>query len=142
MGSHAAPSWEVTLLRRPAAGRRPRVAGKVVVEAPDADSARAAAQAELEVRANGESRWWSLGVLRPLTPKAPGTHPYAVVFAEWESNDERFVRRDVHEVTIWAADAADARRLAQQEIQSEMAYRSSWRIRAVSRADARPGKKR
>lgn len=112
------------------------------MQAPDADSARAAAQAELEVRAKGESRRWSLGVLRPLTPKAPGTHPYTVVFSEWESDDERFVRRDVHEMTTWAADAGDARRLAQQEIQSEMAYRSSWRIRAVTRADARPGKKR
>jgi len=142
MGSHAAPSWEVTLLRRPAAGRRPRVAGKLVVQAPDADAARVAAQAEMEARASGESRWWSLGVLRPLTPKAPGTHRYTVVFAEWESEDDRFVRRDVHELELWAADAASARRLAQQQIQSEVAYRPSWRIRAVSRADGRQARRR
>ena len=32
-----APSWEVTLLRRPPGARRPRVAARVVLEAPDLD---------------------------------------------------------------------------------------------------------
>ena len=32
---NAAPSWEVTLLRRPPGARRPRVAARVVLEAPD-----------------------------------------------------------------------------------------------------------
>lgn len=118
------------------------MAGKLVVQAPDADAARIVAQAEMEARASGESRWWSLGVLRPLTPKAPGTHRYTVAFAEWEAEADRFVRRDVHELEIWAADAASARRLAQQEVQAEVAYRPSWRIRAVTRADRRPGRRR
>jgi hypothetical protein len=142
MSSHAAPSWEVTLLRRTGAGRRPRVAGRVVVQAPNAEAARKAARAELEARANGESRWWSLGVLRPLTPRAPGTHRYTVVFAEWEAEDDRFVRHDVRELEVWAADAASARRLAQQEIQTVAGYRPSWRIRSVARASSRPGRRR
>jgi hypothetical protein len=142
MASHIAPSWEVTFLRRPAAGRRPRVAGKVVVQAPDAGAAREAAQAEMEVRANGEARAWSLGVLRPLTPEAPGTHRYEVVFFEWEGRDDRFVRKDVHAMAVWAADAGSARRIAQQQIPTEMAYRPSWRIRSVTRMGAAPGRRR
>ncbi|MEW6581878.1 MAG: hypothetical protein AB1416_03875 [Actinomycetota bacterium] len=138
---HAAPSWEVTLLRRVAGGRRPRVAGKVVIEAPDVDSAREMAQAELEARANGESRW-SLGVLRPLTPRAPGTHRYRVLFAEWESVDDRFVRHDVLTLDVWAADAASARRLAQQEVQAIDGYRPAWRIRSVTREGGRPKRRR
>jgi hypothetical protein len=144
--SHAAPHWEVTLLRRVAGGRRPRVAGKVVIEAPDAEAAREKAQAELEARReggapNGEARW-SLGVLRPLTPRAPGTHPYRVVFAEWEAIDDRFIRHDVYTVDVWAADAASARRLAQQEIQAVEGYRPAWRIRSVAREGGRPRRRR
>jgi len=108
------------------------VAGRVVVQAPDAIQAQQAAQAALEARAGGESRW-SLGVLRPLTTGAPGTHRYSVVFAIWEPDGDFFVRRDVHEQLVWAADATAARRLAQQEVQSAPGYRPAWRIRRVVR---------
>jgi hypothetical protein len=128
----AAPSWEVTLLRRPPGARRPRVAGRVVFEAPDLAQARTAAQEALEERSGGEPLW-SLGVIRPLTPEAPGTRRYKVTFAIWESDDERFLRRDVHEILVWAADAADARRLAQAEIQCVAGYLPAWRIRQVVR---------
>ena len=67
-----APSWEITLLRRPPGARRPRVAGRVVFEAPDLACARKAARRHLEERQSGEDKW-SLGVLKPLTPSAPGT---------------------------------------------------------------------
>ena len=86
--------------------------------------AQLAAQAALEERRSDESRW-SLGVLRPLTPMAPGTHRYRATFALWEAGEDRFVRRDVHELEVWAADAQSARRLAQQEI------RMVDRLRAV-----------
>jgi hypothetical protein len=72
----------VTLLRRPPGARRPRVAARVVLEAPDLAEARRAAEAALEERRSDESRW-SLGMLRPLTPMAPGTHRYRAVFALW-----------------------------------------------------------
>lgn len=139
--SHAAPSWEVTLLRRVAGGRRPRVAGKVVIEAPDADAAMLKAKAELKARDTGEARW-SLGVLRPLTPRAPGTHRYVVLFAEWEADDDRFIRHDVYSLDVWAADAASARRLAQQEVQSVEGYRPAWRIRSVARQGGKPRRRR
>jgi hypothetical protein len=129
----AAPSWEVTLLRRPAGGKRARVAGRVVVHAPDVARARRAAQEALLARSGGEPRW-SLGVLRPLTPQAPGTHRYRVTFAVWEADGDGYERRDVHALEVWAADAASARRLAQQEIQREPRYRPAWRIRQVARA--------
>jgi hypothetical protein len=132
--SPPAPSWEVTLLRRPPGAARARVAGRLVVQAADVDGARRAAQAALAERAGGGARW-SLGVLRPLTPMAPGTHRYRVTFAVWEGEDERFVRRDVHTLEVWAADAASARRLAQQEVQRARAYRPAWRIRQVARVD-------
>jgi hypothetical protein len=128
------PSWEVTLLRRPAGGKRARVAGRVVVQAPDADRARRAAQEALLARSGGEPRW-SLGVLRPLTPMAPGTHRYRVTFAVWEADGDGYERRDIHVHTVWAADATSARRLAQQEIQAVSGYRPAWRIRQVTRAD-------
>jgi len=114
------------------------VAARVVLEAPDLAGARRAAEAALEERRSDESRW-SLGLLRPLTPMAPGTHRYRATFARWESGEDRFVRRDVHELEVWAADAASARRLAQQEIQQVPAYEPAWRIRQVARMDgARP----
>jgi hypothetical protein len=127
----------VTLLRRPPGAGRARVAGRVVLEAQNLDDARRAAQAALEERAQGEPRW-SLGVLRPLTPMAPGTHSYRVVFARWESTDDRFVRRDVHTLDVWAADATSARRMAQQQIQAVPGYEPAWRIRSVARVGARP----
>jgi hypothetical protein len=112
------------------------VAARVVLEAPDLAGARRAAEAALEERRSDESRW-SIGVLRPLTPMAPGTHPYRATFALWESQEDRFVRRDVHHLDVWAADAQSARRLAQQEVQSVPGYEPSWRIRQVARLDGR-----
>lgn len=126
----------MTLLRRPPGARRPRVAARVVLEAPDLDEARRAAEAALEARRSDEARW-SLGVLRPLTPMAPGTHRYRVTFARWESEEDRFVRRDVHHLDVWAADAQSARRLAQQEVQTVPGYEPAWRIRQVARIDDR-----
>jgi len=124
----------VTLLRRPPGARRPRVAARVVLEAPDLAGARRAAEAALEERRSDESRW-SMGVLRPLTPMAPGTHRYRATFALWESGEDRFVRRDVHHLDVWAADAQSARRLAQQEVRTVPGYDPAWRIRQVSRLD-------
>ena len=142
----AVPAWEVTLLRRAAGSSRARVAGRLVIDAPDLDQARRLAERALthrreETRSAGEGSEWSLGVLRPLTPRAPGTHRYVVIFALWEAHEDRFARRDVHECEIWAADAASARRLAQQEVQSVPHYRPAWRIRSVAREntpDLRP----
>jgi hypothetical protein len=107
----------------------------VVLEAPDLDGARAAAEAELEERRSDESRW-SLGLLRPLTPMAPGTHRYRATFALWEDGQDRFVRRDMHVLEVWATDAQNARRLAQQEVQAVPGYEPAWRIRQVARTDA------
>jgi hypothetical protein len=124
----------VTLLRRPPGARRPRVAARVVLEAPDLQEARRAAEAALDERSGDEARW-SLGMLRPLTPMAPGTHRYRATFARWEDDDDRFVRIDVHHCDVWAADAQSARRLAQQEIRKVPGYEPSWRIRQVARVD-------
>lgn len=104
----------------------------MVLEAADLDAARRAAERELEARRQDESRW-TLGVLRPLTPMAPGTHRYRAIFARWEPTPDRFVRRDVHHLEVWAADAQSARRLAQQEVRTTPGYDSSWRIRRVER---------
>ena len=131
-----APSWEVTLLKRPAGRGRARVAGRVVVQAADLAAAQELAQEALEARAKGEQQW-SLGVLKPLTPMAPGTHRYKVTFAVWEAEADRFVRHDVHEIEVWAADGTSARRMAQQEVQSVPDYRPAWRIRAVSKVGGR-----
>jgi len=122
----------VTLLRRPPGARRARVAGRVVIEAPDLEQAQQAAEAALEERADGQSRW-SLGVLRPLTPRAPGTHRYRITFSLWEPVEDHFERRDVHVMELWAADGQSARRMAQQEIQKLREYQPNWRIRAVGR---------
>jgi hypothetical protein len=110
------------------------VAARVVLEASDLAAAQAAAEAALEERRSDESRW-TLGVLRPLTPMAPGTHRYRATFALWEAGEDRFVRRDVHDLEVWAADAQSARRLAQQEIRGVAGYEPSWRIRQVARVD-------
>lgn len=136
----AAPSWEVTLLRRPPGRGRARVAGLVVVQAADLAGAQQAAQEALAARSQGEPRW-SLGVLKPLTPMAPGTHRYEVSFAVWESEADRFVRRDVHLIEVWAADGTSARRMAQQEVQALPDYRPAWRIRAVSRVGGARGRR-
>ena len=104
------------------------------MEAPDAPGAKQAAEKALERRSKSSEDSWSLGVLRPLTPFAPGTHLYAVTFALWESTGDRFVSLDVHTLEVWATDATSARRLAQQEVQQIQEYLPSWRIRSVARA--------
>ena len=115
------------------------MAARVVLEAPDLAGAQRAAQAALEERRSDESRW-SLGVLRPLTPMAPGTHRYRATFALWEAGEDRFLRRDVHDLDVWAADAQSARRLAQQEIRTVNGYEPAWRIRQVARIDGGRGR--
>lgn len=132
------PAWEVTFLRRPPGSSRPRVAGRAVLEASDLDQARRLAEQQLterreQTRRSGEQSVWSLGVLRPLTPRAPGTRKYRVVFAQWEAVEDHFERHDMHEMELWAIDAANARRQAQQEIQALADYVPSWRIRSVER---------
>jgi hypothetical protein len=96
------------------------------------DTAQEAAKAALGLL--GRRAALVLGVLRP-TPMAPGTHRYRVRFAVWESEGDGYDRRDVHELMVWAADAASARRLAHQEIQSVPEYRPVWRVRQVVRSD-------
>ena len=108
--------WEVTLLHRVAAGRRPRVAGRVTLTARDVERAQEMAEDALRERSDGDALW-SLGVLRPLTPLAPGTQRYRVTFAEWVDEDDAYVRRDVHVMHVWAIDASGARRLAQEDVQ-------------------------
>jgi hypothetical protein len=115
------------------------VAGRIVLEAPDLTQARELAETALVDRrrrseADGERSVWSLGVLRPLTARAPGTRKYRVVFSRWEAVDDHFERRDVHEMELWAVDAASARRQAQQDIQGLGDYVPAWRIRVVERA--------
>lgn len=102
------------------------------LQAPNFASAKHAAQLAIAARANGADGW-SLGMLRPLTPDAPGTHQYRVVFAVWDAEDDRFVRRDVHELELWAADAQSARRQAQHDAQAVPGYEPAWRIREVVR---------
>ncbi len=123
-------------MRRALGSSRARIVGRLVLEAPDLDHARRAAEQALterreQTRLSGESSVWSLGLLRPLTPRAPGTKRYRVTFAQWEAFEDHFERIDVHELELWAANAAGARRLAQQEIQLLRVYRPSWRIRSV-----------
>ena len=137
MAMNGTPRWEATLLRRRDEGAAVRVAGRVVVQAPDAESARRAAEQALLARSRGEPRW-SLGVLRPLSPMAPGTRRYRVTFAEWRPEGDGYARRDVHALEVWAPDAATARRLAQEQIRSVPGHRPSWRVSAVARGDRAP----
>jgi len=102
-----------------------------VLEARDAAAAKHAAEQALAEHRDDDRARWSLGVLRPLSPRAPGTRLYRVTFAVWESQEDRFVRHDVHLLEIWAEDAATARRLAHQEIQSVEGYQPAWRIRQI-----------
>ena len=108
------------------------MAARVILAAPDLAGARAAAEAALEERRGDEARW-SLGMLRPLTPRAPGTHRYRAIFSLWEDTEDRFVRRDMYALEVWAADAQSARRLAQQEVRDVAGYQPAWRIRQVVR---------
>lgn len=127
-------NWEIVLLRRRPGSRRARVAGRLRLRARDARAARRDAEGVLAAR-SGDGGSWTLGVLRPLTPGASGTQPYRVVCSIWDPAGGEFVRRDVHELLIWAEDATSARRLAQTDIQALPGYRPAWRIREVSRAD-------
>jgi hypothetical protein len=129
--SSRAPSWEVTLLRRPTGSGRRRVMGRARFQAPDVIRAREKAQAALAIRACGQPRW-SLGLLRPLTPNAPGTRLYTVTFAAWEPREDRFIRCDVHDHEVWASDATCARRLACEQVQAVSGYRAAWRVRRVA----------
>jgi hypothetical protein len=105
--------------------------GRARFQAPDATRARQAARAALAARADGEPRW-SLGLLRSLTPNAPGTRRYVVTFAAWGACEDRFVRRDVHECDVWASDATSARRFACEQVQALPGYRPAWRVRQVA----------
>lgn len=124
-------AWEATLLRR-SDGSRPKVAGRIQFVAASLVAAKSVIEKEI-ARRSKESDGWSLGILKPLTPNAPGTHPYAVVFAEWEAEGDQFRRHDVHRLMVWAADAGTARRIAQSDIQEVVGYLPSWRIRRVQR---------
>lgn len=122
------------MLRRPPGSARARVMGRARFQAPDAARARDAARAALATRAGGEPRW-SLGLLRSLTPNAPGTRLYVVTFASWEPREDRFIRRDVHEHEVWASDATSARRSACEQVQAMPGYRPAWRVRRVAPQD-------
>lgn len=104
--------------------------GRVRFRAPAAARARELAETALAER-SGVETGWSLGLLRALTPNAPGTHPYTVTFARWEAQGERFTQHDVHEREVWATDAASARRLAAQQVQALSDYVPAWRVREV-----------
>lgn len=108
------------------------MAGRIRFDAANLAAATRAIEKEIAKRCEEEDGW-SLGLLKPLTPNAPGTHRYRAVFAVWEAEGDRFQRRDVHEMDVWAADAGTARRIAHQEIQQVEAYQPSWRIRRVRR---------
>ena len=82
------------------------MAARVVLEAPDLAEARLAAEAALDERRRRRGPL-ALGMLRPLTPMAPGTHRYRATFALWEAGEDRFVRIDVHHCEVWAADAPE-----------------------------------
>ena len=51
------------------------------------------------------------------------------------------MRRDVHRLEVWAADAGTARRLAQQEIPRVPGYEPSWRLRQVARVQGAPARR-
>lgn len=121
-------------------GGKARVAGRLVIEAASAADARRVALLELAKRDSDRESRWSLGVLKPLTPQAPGTSLFQVTFAIWEATDDRFVRHDVHSLEVWACDAAAARRIAQQDIQRIDGYVPAWRIREVTRGSKRKRK--
>jgi hypothetical protein len=104
--------------------------GRAGFRARDAAGAHEAAQAALAARAGGEPGW-SVGLLRVLTPNAPGAHIYDVTFAMWEACEDRFISRDVHESNVWATDAGSARRLAAQHAQALPGYVPAWRVRQV-----------
>ncbi len=130
--------WEVTIIRRASNSTAAHVVGRITFAAPDADAARCLAQAALtkrraEPRRSGDSSVWSLGTLQPLDPGAPGTGRYRVTFTLWESREDRFERRTVHDMELWATDATTARHTAQLNVQSLPQYIGAWRIHGVAR---------
>jgi hypothetical protein len=130
--------WEVTIIRRASISTGAHVVGRITFAAPDADGARRLAEAALterraEARRSGDSSVWSLGTLHPLEPGAPGTGRYRVTFTLWESREDRFERRIVHEMELWATNATTARHIAQLNVQSLAQYIGAWRIQGVAR---------
>jgi len=130
--------WEVTILRRASSSTGAHVVGRITFAAPDADAARRLAEVALterraEARRSGDSSVWSLGTLHPLDPGAPGTGRYRVTFTLWESREDRFERRTVHEMELWATAATTARHIAQLNVQSLPQYIGAWRIQGVVR---------
>jgi len=125
------PTWEVVVLQGP--WHHTRVAGRLVLEAPDA--ARAVAAARRRAAADvGEGAAFSLGPLKPLSAAAPGTHRYRVSFAVWRERATGYVRERAHELVVRAIDAQSARRLAEQEVRQAPGYEPAWRIVRVCRA--------
>ena len=134
----AAPSWEVTLLRRPPGALRPRVAARVVLSAPDLAGARQAAEAALEERRSDESLW-SLGVLRPLTPMAPGTHRYRATFSFWEPG--RTASCAATSITSTSGPPTPRAPAGSPSRRSAVpGYEPAWRIRQVARIDGGRGR--
>jgi hypothetical protein len=130
------PIWEVVVLQGP--WHRSRVAGRLVLEAPDAARALDVARQRAAARV-GTGSGWSLGPLKPLTPSAPGTHRYRVSFAVWRERAEGYTRERAHELEVWATDAQSARRLAEQDARAAPGYDPAWRIVGVSRSRGRRG---
>lgn len=130
--------WAVTIIRRPSRSTGAHVVGRITFAAPDADAARRRAEAALierraESARNRDPSVWSLGTLQPLDPGAPGTGRYRVTFTLWESREDRFERRTVHDMALWATDATAARHIAQFSVQSLPQYIGAWRIQGVAR---------
>ncbi len=130
--------WEVTIIRRASSSTGAHVVGRITFAAPNADAARRLAEVALterraEARRSGDSTVWSLGTLHPLDPGAPGTGRYRVTFSLWESREDRFERRTVHAMELWATNATTARQIAQLNVQSLPQYIGAWRIQGVAR---------
>jgi len=130
--------WAVTIVRRASSSASAHVAGRITFAAPDADAARRLAEAALterreESRRARSSSVWSLGTLQPLDPGAPGTGRYRVIFTLWEPREDRFARRIVHDMELWATSATTARHIAQLNAQSLPEYIGAWRIQGVAR---------
>jgi hypothetical protein len=131
-------AWAVTIIRRASRSTGAHVVGRITFAAPDAAAARRVAEAALLARRaeparQPDSSVWSLGTLQPLDPGAPGTGRYRVTFCLWEAREDRFERRTVHDMEIWATDATTARHIAQLDVQSLPQYIGAWRIQCVAR---------
>ncbi len=131
-------AWAVTVIRRASTSTGAHVVGRITFAAPDADAARRLAEAALTERraqpaCSSDSSVWSLGALTPLDAGAPGTGRYRVTFTLWESREDRFERRTVHDMELWATDATTARHIAQLSVQSLPQYIGAWRIQGVAR---------